>query len=74
MYAAALAVTASIVVMILLKAPHVPAVAAAALIGLNDPGAIYLLDPLIPAVAAVVLATLALARYLPNFNYQMSWR
>jgi len=74
MYAAALAVTASIVIMILLKAPHVPAVAAAALIGLNDPGVIYVLDPLIPAVAAVILATLALARYLPNFNYQLSWR
>jgi len=73
-YAAALAAAVSIVLMALLKAPHVPAVAAAAVIGLNDPGVGYLLDPLLPATASVMVTPLIVGRFLPNFSYPLSWR
>jgi len=74
MYAAALAAAISIMLMALLKAPHVPAVAAAAVIGLNNPGIGYLLDPLLPAVASVIITALVIGRLLPKFNYPLSWR
>jgi len=74
MYAATSAAAVSIVAMLVLKAPHAPAVAAAAVIALNDPGFSYLLDPLLPAMVLVVVAPLLAGRLLPRFTYAASWR
>jgi CBS-domain-containing membrane protein len=74
MYTATAAVALSIVIMLLLRAPHVPAAAAAALIGLTDPGVGYLLEPLVPALVVVIITPLLGGRFLPAFNYPASWR
>jgi hypothetical protein len=73
-YAATSAAAVSIIVMLVLKAPHAPAVAAAAVIGLDDPGFSYLLDPLLPAIVLVVVTPLLAGRLLPRFPYAPSWR
>jgi CBS-domain-containing membrane protein len=74
MYAATAAVAVSIAIMLLLRAPHAPAAAAAALIGLTDPGVGYLLDPLMPALVLVIATPLLAGRFLPAFTYATSWR
>lgn len=73
-YAATAAVALSIVVMVALRAPHAPAAAAAALIGLSDPGFVYVLDPLVPALVIVVGGALLAGHVLPQFPYATSWR
>jgi len=74
MYTATAAVAVSIAIMMLLRAPHAPAAAAAALIGLTDPGVGYLLEPLMPALVVVIAAPLLGGRLLPAFTYPTSWR
>ncbi len=69
-YTAAVAAALSITVMVLLKAPHVPAVPAAAAIGLTDPGVGYVLDPLVPGVALVLGVALLAGRVLPGYEYR----
>lgn len=74
MYTATAAVAVSIAVMLLLRAPHAPAAAAAARIGLTDPGVGYLVEPLLPALVVVIITPLLGGRFLPAFNYPASWR
>lgn len=74
MYTATAAVAVSIPIMLLLRAPHAPAAAAAALIGLTDPGVDYLLEPLMPALVVVIATPLLSGRFLPAFTYPASWR
>ncbi|HEU0213588.1 MAG TPA: HPP family protein [Jiangellaceae bacterium] len=74
MYTATATVAVSIPVMLLLRAPHAPAAAAAALIGLTDPGVGYLLEPLMPALVVVIATPLLGGRLLPAFRYPASWR
>jgi CBS-domain-containing membrane protein len=71
-WTAALAVSLSVAFMAWARAPHVPAVPAAATIGLTDPGAAYLLDPLVPGMLLVVGAALLAGRVLPAYEYR--WR
>ncbi|MFD3516141.1 HPP family protein [Streptomyces sp. NPDC058657] len=71
-YTAALAVGLSVLVMALLRAPHVPAVPAAAAIGLQDPGAVYLLDPLLPGLVLVLGCALLAGWLLPAYGYRWS--
>lgn len=66
---ATLAAGTSITVMLLLKAPHAPAVAAAAFIGKDAPGADYLVTAIAPAVVTVTLAALLAGRLLPGYRY-----
>ena len=74
MYTATATVAVSIPIMLLLRAPHAPAAAAAALIGLTDPGVGYLLEPLMPALVVVIATPLLGGRFLPAFRYPASWR
>ncbi|MFJ4876916.1 HPP family protein [Streptomyces sp. NPDC088745] len=71
-YTAAVAVAVSVALMAWAGAPHVPAVPAAAAIGLQDPGLGYVLDPLVPGVLLVLGAALAAGRVLPRYAY--GWR
>ncbi|GAA3953123.1 hypothetical protein GCM10023085_39480 [Actinomadura viridis] len=76
-HTALLAAGASIPVMLLLKAPHAPAVAAAALIGREAPGPAYLVTAVLPAVLAVTLVALAAGRLVPGYRYParpLRWR
>jgi len=74
MYTATAAVAVSIPVMLLLRAPHAPAAAAAALIGLTDPGVGYLIEPLLPALVIVIATPWLGGRFLPAFTYPVSWQ
>lgn len=74
MYAAAGAAALTLVLMVLLGAPHVPAVVAAAAIELNDVGPAYVLTALLPALVIVVGTALLVARVLPAYSYPASWR
>jgi CBS-domain-containing membrane protein len=63
----------SVIALLLLKAPHAPAAVAAAMVGLTDPGAGYLLTALL--AVAIVLGTAVLAgRMLPRYSYPATWR
>ncbi|MGW6916148.1 HPP family protein [Kitasatospora sp. NPDC054939] len=68
-YAAGVAAALTVAVLLLLRAPHVPAVPAAAFVGLQDPGPGYLLDPLLPGVALVLGTALLAGRLLPGYRY-----
>ncbi|WP_202638207.1 HPP family protein [Bailinhaonella thermotolerans] len=56
----------AIALLILLKTPHVPAVAAAAYVGFTDPGPLYLLAVLLPAVLILLPFSYAAAHLLPR--------
>ncbi|NUS73025.1 MAG: hypothetical protein HOQ05_06415 [Corynebacteriales bacterium] len=73
-YAAAAGVAIAITLMAALKAPHAPAIAAAALIGLTDPGPGYLLDPLLIVLPVVIGVALLAGWLLPNYNYPATWK
>ncbi|MGW5671538.1 HPP family protein, partial [Micromonospora sp. NPDC003776] len=73
-WAATAAAVPSVVLMLLLRAPHAPAAVAAALIGLTGPGPAYLLDTVLPAVAVVLAAALIGGRLLPWYDYPPTWR
>ncbi|MGW4405249.1 HPP family protein [Nonomuraea sp. NPDC004702] len=60
--------------MLLLRAPHLPAGATAALIGLTAPDPVYLLDPVLVASVVVIAAGVALGRALPGHRYPAYWR
>ncbi|MEU8321353.1 HPP family protein [Nonomuraea sp. NPDC048881] len=60
--------------MLLLRAPHPPAGATAALIGLTAPDPVYLLDPVLVASVVVIAAGVALGRALPGHRYPAYWR
>ncbi len=74
LWTATAAAVPSIVVMLLLKAPHAPAAVAAALIGLTDPGAAHTLAAVVPAVAIVIVTAVVAGRLLPTYGYPASWR
>lgn len=59
--------------MVLLKAPHPPATATAALIGATGPSWWFLLDPILLASAATVLVGWALGSVLPAHRYPAKW-
>lgn len=67
--AAAASVVATVALMAILRAPHVPAALCAGGIGLTDPGLGYLLQTLVPAVAIVLVAAVAAGRMVPGFDY-----
>ncbi|WP_153541070.1 HPP family protein [Actinomadura macrotermitis] len=60
--------------MMLLRAPHPPANATAALIGLTGPAPLFLADALLPAVLVVIAAGLLMGRALPGRSYPAYWR
>ncbi|MDP9864305.1 MULTISPECIES: HPP family protein [Streptosporangium] len=60
--------------MLLLRAPHPPATATAALIGLTDPDPVFLLNPVLAAGVVVILGGMALGRALPGYRYPAYWR
>ncbi|MDI2128492.1 HPP family protein [Yinghuangia seranimata] len=59
--------------MLLLRAPHPPATATAALIGLSHPHVSYLLNPVLPAALLVIAGGFVLGRILPDHRYPSSW-
>ncbi|MDA0636797.1 HPP family protein [Nonomuraea sp. MCN248] len=60
--------------MLLLRAPHPPAAATAALIGLTAPDPVYLLNPVLTASALVIAGGVALGRVLPGRRCPAYWR
>lgn len=73
-WTASAAAVASVVTMLLLRAPHAPAAVCAAFIGLTDPGPGYPLHTVLPAVLLVLGAALLAGRLLPRYGYPPSWR
>ncbi|MFD4182775.1 HPP family protein [Rhodococcus sp. NPDC058514] len=69
--AAAVSVVSAVVVMVLLRAPHVPAALCAGVIGLTDPGFGYLVGTLVPAVAIVIAVGSVAGRIVPGFEYPL---
>lgn len=72
-WTAAIAAGLATAPMMLLKAPHPPATATAALIGATGPSVWFLLDPILLASAATVLVGWALGRVLPAHRYPAKW-
>lgn len=73
-WTASVAAALSIGPMLLLRAPHPPAAATAALIGLTAPDPIYLLNPVLIASALVIAGGAALGKVLPGRKYPAYWR
>ncbi|MER6944523.1 HPP family protein [Nonomuraea sp. NPDC000554] len=73
-WTAAVATALSLAPMMLLRAPHPPAAATAALVGLTAPAPLYLLTPVLSASALVIVAGLVIGRALPGHDYPASWR
>ncbi|MEV0644173.1 HPP family protein [Phytomonospora sp. NPDC050363] len=72
-WTAAIAAAVSTAPMLLLRAPHPPAGATAALVGLTAPGWIFLLDPVLPASIVAVLGGVAVGRVLRGHRYPAYW-
>ncbi|MFJ8045624.1 HPP family protein [Kitasatospora sp. NPDC096147] len=68
-YATGIAVALTVLLLALFKAPHVPAVAAAAFVGLQAPGAWYLLDPMAPGVLLVLALPVLVGRLGGGYRY-----
>lgn len=68
-WTAALAAGLSTAPMMLLKAPHPPATATAALVGLTAPDPLFLLSPVLVASAVVVVTGVVLGRIVPGRRY-----
>lgn|SRR5690606_31420458 len=73
-WTASVAAALSIGPMLLLRAPHPPAAATAALIGLTAPDPIYLLNPVLIASVLVIAGGAALGKVLPGRKYPAYWR
>ncbi|MEU2171695.1 HPP family protein [Micromonospora chersina] len=71
-WTATAAAVSSVVVMLLLGAPHAPAAVCAAYIGLTGAGPGYPLHTVLPAVSIVLGAALVSARLLPHYDYRPS--
>ncbi|GAA2297112.1 hypothetical protein GCM10010149_52020 [Nonomuraea roseoviolacea subsp. roseoviolacea] len=72
-WAAAVAAALTTAPMLLLRAPHPPAAATAALIGLTAPAPWYLLTPVVTASAIVIASGVLLGRLLPGHRYPAYW-
>ncbi|MFF5051677.1 HPP family protein [Micromonospora sp. NPDC000663] len=68
------AAVGSLVVMLLLTAPHAPAVVCAAFIGMTGPGVLHLLLAVGLAVLIVLGTALLAGRLVPHYGYPASWR
>lgn len=73
-WTAAVVAALSTAPMMLLRAPHPPAGATAALIGLTAPDPLYLLTPVVTASAVVIAGGVLLGRLLPGHSYPAYWR
>ncbi|MGW4469983.1 HPP family protein [Nonomuraea sp. NPDC004354] len=73
-WTAAVAAALSTAPMMLLRAPHPPAGATAALVGLTAPAPLFLLSPVVTASAVVIAGGVVLGRILPGHRYPASWR
>ncbi|MEV6103197.1 HPP family protein [Streptomyces sp. NPDC051940] len=73
-WTAALAAGLATAPMLLLRAPHPPATATAALVGLTGPAPEFLLNPVLPASAVVIAGGVLLGRLLPGRRYPAYWR
>ena len=65
---------ASVVTMLLLKAPHAPAAVCAAFVGLTGPDVSYPLHTVLPATLIVLGAALLAGRLVPAYAYPPTWR
>ncbi|MFI6787736.1 HPP family protein [Nonomuraea sp. NPDC050383] len=72
-WTAAVAAALTTAPMLLLRAPHPPAAATAALIGLTAPAPWYLLTPVAVASAVVIASGVLLGRLLPAHRYPAYW-
>lgn len=68
-WTAALAAGLATAPMLLLQAPHPPATATAALVGLTAPAPLFLLSPVLVASVVVVATGVILGRVLPERRY-----
>ncbi|WP_157253869.1 HPP family protein [Nonomuraea typhae] len=73
-WAAAVAAALSTAPMMLLRAPHPPAAATAALVGLTAPEPLYLLNPVLLASVVVIAGGVVLGKVLPGHAYPSTWR
>ena len=73
LWSSAIAAGLSTVPMLLLRAPHPPAGATAAFIGLTAPGWLFLLDPVLIASVLVIAGGYAVGRLLPGHRYPAYW-
>ncbi|MFI6483381.1 HPP family protein [Nonomuraea sp. NPDC050663] len=74
-WAAAVAAGLSIAPMMLARAPHPPAAATAALIGLTDPDPLFILNPVLPASVVVIAGGVVLGKVMRGAHrYPASWR
>lgn len=72
-WAAAIAAGLTTAPMLLLKAPHPPATATAALIGATGPSVMFLVDPILLASAATVLVGWVIGKVVPAHRYPSKW-
>lgn len=74
LWTAVIAAALSTAPMLLLRAPHPPAGATAALIGLTSPDPTYLLSPVLVASVVVIAGGVLLGKILPAHRYPAYWR
>ncbi|MEV0199522.1 HPP family protein [Nonomuraea sp. NPDC050691] len=72
-WTAAVAAALTTAPMMLLRAPHPPAAATAALIGLTAPAPWYLLTPVAVASGVVIVTGVLLGRLVPGHRYPAYW-
>ncbi|WP_049566558.1 HPP family protein [Nonomuraea sp. SBT364] len=72
-WTAAVAAALATAPMLLLRAPHPPATATAALVGMSAPDPLYLLTPVVAASILVIAGGVALGRMLPGQRYPAYW-
>lgn len=72
-WAAAVAAALSTAPMLILRAPHPPAGATAAFVGLTAPGWLFLLNPVLVASVLLIAGGWAVGRLLPGHRYPAYW-
>ncbi|HEY1176413.1 MAG TPA: HPP family protein [Phytomonospora sp.] len=72
-WTAAIAAALSTVPMLLMRAPHPPAGATAALVGLTAPGWLFLLDPVVPASLVAIAGGVIVGKVLRGHRYPAYW-
>ncbi|GLZ78588.1 hypothetical protein Afil01_33950 [Actinorhabdospora filicis] len=73
-WAAAVAAALSTAPMLLLRAPHPPAGATAAFVGLTAPGWLFLVNPVLVASVLLIAGGWAVGKLLPGHKYPVYWR
>lgn len=73
-WAAVISAVVIFVPMLLLRAVHPPAIATAALIGLNDPSVWYLASPILAASLILIAGAWLVGKVADGHRYPLNWR